>query len=67
MAVSYGFGRSPAFYGPMGGKYSSIATASDDDHVRIRQALGSAFRSSAMKVREEGIKWYVDMLVEKLS
>lgn len=62
---SYGFARSPAFYGPMG-KYS-IATASDDDHVRIRRAMGPAFRSSAIKVREESIKWYVDMLVEKLS
>lgn len=62
---SYGFARSPTFYGPMG-KYS-IATAGDDDHARIRRALGPAFRGSAMKVREEGIKWYVDMLVEKLG
>lgn len=48
------------------GKYS-IATAGDDDHARIRRALGPAFRGSAMKVREEGIKWYVDMLMEKLG
>lgn len=62
---SYGFARSPTFYGPMG-KYS-IATAGDDDHARIRRALGPAFRGSSMKVHEEGIKWYVDMLVEKLG
>ena len=62
---SYGFARSPAFYGPMG-KYS-IATAGDDDHARIRRALSPAFRGSAMKVREESIKRYVDMLVEKLG
>lgn len=62
---SYGFARSPAFYGPMG-KYS-IATAGDDDHARIRRALSPAFRGSAMKVREESIKRYVDMLVERLG
>lgn len=62
---SYGFARSPAFYGPMG-KYS-IATAGDDDHARIRRALSPAFRGNAMKVREESIKRYVDMLVERLG